>query len=249
MTEEINRLMPKLLFIISNKEKTDAVSGLVKRHSIHIHYQCLAHGTASSEILDVLGLGATDKTLTICISPSAVINEMWSDIKTSLLLMGPGKGIAFTMPMYTISKLVAKMLEETDKETLREKLEDPEMRIAIKKRIESEVSIMNQDATHCLIMAMINQGYSDELMDAAREAGATGGTVIHARGITGEEQKKLWGFSIQEEREIVLILSGKEKRHEILKAIGKQCGFHSKAQGFMFALPVDGVEGLPPRRD
>ena len=97
---------------------------------------------------------------------------------------------------------------------------------------------------YAMIMAIVNQGFSEEVMDAARPMGASGGTVFHSRRIGNEEAMKFWGIRIQEEREVVLILVKKENKLPIMQAICQQCGMQSEAHGIVFSLPVDGIIGL-----
>lgn len=103
---------------------------------------------------------------------------------------------------------------------------------------------MTIEITHSFLMVTINQGYSEEVMAAAREAGAAGGTVLHARRLGSEEPIKRWGISIQPEKEIIFILTEQEKKHEIMKVIGEKCGLHTQAQGVIISIPVDAVTGL-----
>lgn len=95
-----------------------------------------------------------------------------------------------------------------------------------------------------MIVALVNQGYSEDVMAAARPAGAAGGTVLHSRRIGAEETLRQWGFSIQQEKEAVLILARKEEKLAIMQAICDKCGLQSDAQGIVLAIPVDSVVGL-----
>jgi len=81
-------------------------------------------------------------------------------------------------------------------------------------------------------------------MDAARSAGATGGTSVHAKGTGTELARKFFGVSIAEEKEIVLILARAEDRNPIMKAIMAQAGVRSVAQSLVFSLPVSDIAGL-----
>ena len=98
---------------------------------------------------------------------------------------------------------------------------------------------MEKELTHQLIVAITNQGYTDKVMDAARGAGATGGTVIHAKGTGTELAKKFFGVSIAEEKEIVLILTKEEIRKPIMQAILRQAGMQTEAQAVVLSLKVD----------
>ncbi|MDR1588099.1 MAG: hypothetical protein LBS57_11635, partial [Treponema sp.] len=95
-----------------------------------------------------------------------------------------------------------------------------------------------------LIISIINQGYSDEFMTTAREAGATGGTVLSARGLAHEGAVKFFGISVQDEKEVIIILTSREKKVPIMKAVCEVHGVNSKAKGIVFSLPVDSVMGL-----
>ncbi len=98
--------------------------------------------------------------------------------------------------------------------------------------------------THEMILSIVNTGFTDSVMDAARGAGARGGTVMSARGTAGKEAEKLFGISIQPEKELVLILVTREIRDDVLHAIYKSAGLGTPAQGISFALPVDAVAGM-----
>jgi nitrogen regulatory protein PII len=106
------------------------------------------------------------------------------------------------------------------------------------------VSMENNAITHDLIVAAVNHGYSDELMNTAREAGASGGTVINARGQAHEGAVKFFGIPVQAEKELILILTSREKKVPLMKAICEAHGINSSAQGIIFSLPVDNVMGL-----
>jgi nitrogen regulatory protein PII len=81
-------------------------------------------------------------------------------------------------------------------------------------------------------------------MTTAREAGATGGTVINARGMAHQGPVKFFGVSVQDEKEIIIILTKREKKTSIMQAVSQAYGIASKAEGIVFSLPVDQVMGL-----
>ena len=95
--------------------------------------------------------------------------------------------------------------------------------------------------SHEMIICIVNNGFSVEVMDAARSAGARGGTVISARGTAGKEAEKLFNISIQPEKELVIILVESAIRDNVLHALYKGIGLGTAAQGIAFALPVDAV--------
>lgn len=97
---------------------------------------------------------------------------------------------------------------------------------------------------HEVILCIVNAGFSDAVMDAAREFGARGGTVIHARGTANPEAEKLFNISIQPEKEMVMILVDSEIKEPIMHALYQKVGLQTAGQGIAFCLPVEDVVGL-----
>lgn len=95
-----------------------------------------------------------------------------------------------------------------------------------------------------LVVTIVARGFADEVMAAARSAGAFGGTVVNARGTGTHELQKFFGSVIQPEKEMVLILTERENRDPIMEAIGREAGLSKEAMGVCFSLPVDGVKGV-----
>lgn len=99
-------------------------------------------------------------------------------------------------------------------------------------------------AAYEVVLCIVNAGYSDVVMDAAREVGARGGTVIHARGTANKEAEQFFHITIQPDKEIVMILVTTDIKDDVLHAIYRNAGLKSEGQGIAFALPVDDVVGL-----
>ena len=97
---------------------------------------------------------------------------------------------------------------------------------------------------HEVIFCVVNAGYSDTVMDAAKELGARGGTIIHARGTANREAETLFQITVQPEKEIVMILVPSSIKDDILHALYKKSGLETKGQGIAFSLPVDNVVGI-----
>ena len=97
---------------------------------------------------------------------------------------------------------------------------------------------------HECIVCIVNSGYSETVMEAAREAGAGGGTVLGARGTATKDAEKFFGITVHPEKEIIMILVTKEIRDAVLHALYQKVGLQTKGQGIAFALPVDAVVGI-----
>ena len=95
-----------------------------------------------------------------------------------------------------------------------------------------------------LIIAMVNTGFTELVMDAARENGAQGGTVVHARGTGNKDMEKRFGVVITPDKEMVLILVNSKITDDVLTAIYERAGLRTKGQGIAFSLPVEDAVGL-----
>lgn len=95
-----------------------------------------------------------------------------------------------------------------------------------------------------VVWCIINEGFSEAAMDAAREAGATGGTVLHASGTANAEAEKLFGITVQPRKEIVLILVDSKIKEAVLHNLYNAVGLGTAGQGIAFTLPVSNVVGI-----
>ncbi len=95
-----------------------------------------------------------------------------------------------------------------------------------------------------MIVASVEQGSTDQVMEAARAAGATGGTILHARRAGVHEAEKFYGITLQKERELLAILAPREGKAAIMQAIARSVPLEGEQGGVVFSLPVDSIEGL-----
>lgn len=97
---------------------------------------------------------------------------------------------------------------------------------------------------HEVIFCIVNTGFSDAVMDAAREYGARGGTVLRGRGTANPEAEKLFHITVQPEKEVVMIVVKSEIKDDILHALYRAVGLKTPGQGIAFSLPVEDVVGI-----
>ncbi len=215
-----------LMTTIVDRKIVEKYLALYRENDLHIMYLTLGYGTASNEIMDYLGLDSIEKA----VSMSVVEEETWLTVKKQLQkklrIDAPGGGIAFTIPLSSVGgrKTLEFLLEKTDYQK------------------QEESTLKNTD--HELIVVISQQGYTDVIMDAAREAGAYGGTIIHAKGTAGDVANKFMGVTIADEKEIVYIVSKSSEKNAIMKAIMEKAGLNSKAKAICFSLPVSDTAGL-----
>lgn len=209
-----------LMVAITDRSRGGEFAAWFQSQGIPLVLTVLGRGTATTEILDYLGLEATEKAVLLCVAPHSprlvrrAARELWLDV--------PGRGILMTAPVSAIGGATARdyLLQQEAEDT------------------------MEKERTHELIVVITNQGCTDKVMDAARAAGATGGTSIHAKGTGAELARKFLGVSIAAERELIFILARVEDRSPIMKAVMSQAGIHSAAQSLAFSVPVGDIAGL-----
>ena len=109
-------------------------------------------------------------------------------------------------------------------------------------KIEKVLTKKNKDE-YDLVIAIIGRGFSDYVVSAARDAGATGATIVYGRG-TADVDKYVMGISLQPEREVVLILVKKDERRKIMQEIADKTSLLEEGRSLCFSLPVDDVYGL-----
>ena len=138
----------------------------------------------------------------------------------------PGTGIAFTVPLSSIGgkRELAFLTQGQDFE-------------------KGEESIL-KNTEHELLVVISEQGYSETVMDAARRAGAGGGTVIHARGTGMKQAEKFLGISLASEKNLIFIVADTRQKDAIMASIMREAGLETKAKAIVFSLPVTDTAGL-----
>ena len=156
--------------------------------------------------------------------------QLLKKLRRELRLGDANTGVAFTVPMTGGSGRFIRLLEALE----------PEHRAQDRERSEAAMT----ESGYTTVLTIVDRGFSEDVMHAARSAGATGGTVFNTRRLVNEETMKFWGMAVQQEREIVAILTDAEHKMAIMKAISDHCGIRTEARGVVLSLPVDQVIGL-----
>ncbi len=215
-----------LMTTIVDRKIVNKYSDLFEENNLHVMFLSLGYGTATNEILDYLGMDSAEKAVIF----SVLEESSWLDIKKQLQrklkIDAPGGGIAFIVPLSSIGgrKVLNYLLEHQE--------------------YEKEEESTLKETTHDLIIVIAQQGYTEMIMDAAREAGAYGGTVIHAKGTGKEAAEKFLGVSLATEKEIIYIVTKTEQKNPIMQAIMQHAGLDTKAKAIAFSLPVTDTAGL-----
>lgn len=215
-----------MMVAIANRNAAPRFGKLFREHNAAVIFSTIGSGTAASELLYYLGLEKTDKLVMF----SFVTGETWREIRRDLQLRinidFPGAGIAFTIPMSSIG----------GKKALNYLTAGQSFEV-------TEESVM-KETKHELLIVVANQGYSNLVMDAAREAKAGGGTVLHAKGNRAEGAEQFLGVTLAEEKDLILIVARAECKNEIMRSIMEKAGLESKARSVIFSLPVTATAGM-----
>lgn len=220
----------RLLVLITTPKLADRAESIFREGGVPLHYRSGAEGTASNEILDMLGLGCTDKCAILSAMQKSTADVMLKRLHNELRMTTADSGIGFTMPLNGASVSILRMLMQ------------PTEGGAYHSEGKEEHTMTEEK--NVLVAAIVNRGYSEDVMDTARAAGARGGTILHSRAIANDNASGFWGKGVQEEKEIVLILAAAESKGAIMRGISEKCGMHSEAQGVVMSLPVDAVAGI-----
>ena len=215
-----------LMITIAARNRLPEFISAYQTHGVSVSVIALGHGTASSELLDFFGMESAEKA--VCFS--FVTEQTWRAVRRTLerqiRIDVPGTGIAFLVPLSCIGGK-RELLFLTDGQEF-EKGEESELK----------------GTAHELLVAITNQGCSDLVMDAAKEAGAAGGTVIHARGTGMERAEKFLGISLASEKDIIFIVTRSAERQAIMQSVMRKAGMETRAKTIVFSLPVTSTAGL-----
>lgn len=215
-----------MMTTIADRKDAPRYIEVFRENDINVMFISLGYGTATNEVLDYLGLESHEKAISFCVLEEASWIAVKKQMEKKLKIDAPGGGISFIIPLSSIG----------GKKTLQFLIEKEDF------QKEEESTLKNTD--HELIIAIAEHGYSELVMDAAREAGAYGGTVIHAKGTGMEVAEKFMGVSLASEKELIYIVAQTAQKNSIMQAIMKKAGTDSKAKTVTFSLPVTDTAGL-----
>lgn len=218
----------KLLVSIVNRGEDERLASLLNDFSVALTFTCPGMGTARSSVLNYLGIGTSEKSVMLALIPESDEGAILSGIENKMSLYLVGRGISFTVPLSAVSEIIAGGICSA----------------AASKFVYGRNIVKDKDRKYDLIVAIVAEGYVDEAMEAARAAGAAGGTVIRSRSLGNAKAEQFIGISINEETEILLILARREGKMAIMEALSQSSGLKSEAGGILYSLPVDNTVGV-----
>lgn len=216
------------LVTITDRGRGRAVADVCQRHQIAVQWIVRGHGTASSQVMDMLGLDEPEKDIVLSLVPGALCADVFRALEHELHVTRPGAGIAFSVALSGISSITHHRVTHGRAELC----------------LPQEGQTMLQQNQHELIVAVTDADGVDIVMTAARRAGAKGGTVAKSREVCSETVQKLFGLTLQPEKELVMILVPARIRQDVMQAICGAMSCNLSHRGPVFSLPVNTVLGL-----
>ncbi len=227
--------MIELLCLISNDKEDKIIKPLYDKYNMPFNIATHGEGTASSSLLQYFALEDINKYIYFSLIHEKQKKEILESIKHNLELDKPGEGICFTIPLSGSTKYLLDKLNTEDNMKEEEKK---------KQKTKKEIS-KKANKIHHLIVTIVTEGYSEKVMNTAKNAGAGGGTLINGRSIYQTNSKRQFlGFSIEPEKDVILIVTDEDKKNDIMNAIVKETGLKTEGGGIIFSLPITEAVGL-----
>ena len=217
----------KVILSIVERGQGAAMLKLYRKRQVPIHIQCAGKGTATSEIMDILGLGSSEKDVLLSFAAASAAKKLLHDLDNELRGHTGGAGIVVSIPVSGLNSLVAN-LAAYHAESLKEKEEGNDM----------------ERSENSLILVVCARGCTDDVMTTAKTHGARGGTVIKGRLSGRKELEQAYEVDLKAEREIVAIVVPTSLRNSIMEAINTEHGLRSEAQAALCSLPIEQIVRL-----
>lgn len=200
-----------------------AMMRLYTQNQVFLHCQRPGRGTATSEILDILGLGSSEKDILISYATQSVADRLMYKLDNELRGSVRTGGIVFDLPLTGMNNLVAAAISYKSGNA---------------RKGEGNMELENQ-GKNSLILVTCSRGCSEDVMETAKKAGARGGTVFKARWTGMEDVEQSYDLTLNEEREIVAIVLPTEIRNSVMEAINEKHGLKSDSQGMLCSMGID----------
>ena len=216
------------IIAITDHDRGEAMNTLYRAAGLRGILSMPGRGTATSEHLAIYGLDATPKAIVSAVADGEMQKQIFKNAKRRMQIDIPGNGVMLTVPLKSVAggKTLSYLTDDL-----------------------KAGGAPNMNFEHELITVILNEGYSDFVMDAARAAGAGGGTVLHAKGTGGTRGEKFFSVSLADEKDMIYIIAHKDEKAAIMRSINEQAGPGTKAGAICFSLPISSVAGLRAREE
>ena len=212
-------------FVISviNPNMAPKMNAIMQTLELPLAIDLLGRGTARKNVLDLLGLSTHEYHIIMTIADRERTARLIDEARRNLYIDAPGQGIIVATPIKSVGggKTLANLNAGRPAEGA------PEI-----------------NYNYEIVLAIVNEGHTDTVMEAAREAGARGGTVLHGKGTGSKDAAKFFGVSIASEKEVIMIVAAASEKAAIMKSIINKAGTQTEAGAVVMSLPVSDVAGF-----
>lgn len=206
--------MYKLIMCIVPHNSGELITNAAKEAGAGGGTIIMGRGTASNSVLQLLGLGDTSKDITINIVERDIAQKVCEKIEQACNTKKTHFGLLVILDVNGFIKAggIGKNSETTTENSGEDNMENYEM-----------------------INIIVNKGYAEDAMAAARKAGAGGGTIIGARGTAKEGDATFFGVEIVPEKEMLMILVPHDKKDDVVQAVSSLACFEKAGSGIIFS--------------
>lgn len=175
-------------------------------------------GTVKNRLLEFLSLNEVRKEIIIMGAPSGVAKAAMKNLGEYFKMHKTNHGIMFSTKL--------EMIKGTNME------------------IPKEIEQGEAKSMYKLILTVVNKGKAEDVVDAAREKGARGGTIINARGSGVNENFKVFNMDIEPEKEMVMIIVAENLLEPIMENIQLKLALDQPGNGVLFVQDLNRVYGI-----
>lgn len=222
-----------MILTITRRTDGEEFAEFFRKYGCSVVMSVVANGTAHKDLLSMMGLTASEKTVSITFADTSLRRRLMRKLSSEMKIDMPDRGVAVSVPFSSAVGYTAAAFTPSADETGKIDVKEEDL----------------MDSRYELIITICSGGHTDTVMDAARAAGAAGGTVIHAKGTGAISAKKFFGLSIAAEKEMVFIVAKTDNKKEIMRAIMQNAGADSEANSLVFSLPVNDTAGFKLMED
>ncbi|MDD2648382.1 MAG: P-II family nitrogen regulator [Eubacteriales bacterium] len=208
---------------VTTPELSGTVLEIIKEMNLPLSVVLYGRGTATKSMMDFLGIDSKERRVIATIATEDATLDFIRQQMIRLNIGVPGNGIVTAIPIKSVGggRTLEFLGGSGDK---------------------GQMPIINYN--YEMIIVIANEGYTADVMDAARLAGAAGGTILHGKGTNSKEAEEFFKVSLASEKEVLLIVSRSESKAAIMQEIIKNAGPQTRAGAIVFSLPISAVAGL-----
>ena len=213
-----------MLLAIIRRGKGGIYLKAIQEDDVVMHFQCVGEGTAPSDMMEILGLGNSEKDIIISFATKTTADRIAAELSKNVGKTYGYQGIFMVIPTSAFSRISAEIIKKNSNDF-----------------VKGGADNMQSEFKYSLVLIAVNRGFTDSVMQTAKKAGATGGTVITARHADADIVEAFANVKLEDEKEIVAILAPEGTRNQILEDVNNEFGLKSEAQGVVLSIPVEKV--------